>query len=767
MSGVSKKNVLKKAVLIILSIFLLLFIVALSIFFTIYFSVSIDASAYESDLPTLKVYYDDGVETVDLSILGQKYATYEEISPYIIDAFIAVEDKRFFSHNGVDYRRLIGATVSNIKAGSFKEGGSTITQQLIKNTELDSRKTFTRKIKEMRLAHQLERKFDKKQIIEKYLNTIYFSNGIYGIATATEHIFGKAPSEVTLSEAAVLAGLVKNPQKYSPLNSVENAEARRNVVLKLMLEQEKITENDYNIAKTAEIATVDRQNAVNGEIAYLNEVITECAELLQVSEKELLRSGLSVYTYLDKGLQRYASQLIAENNSVIPTCNNGNSAEYATVIADNTSGGIKAVLNSSGTSLSEIRRQPGSTIKPFLSYLPAAEYNGYAPSTPVSDIKRVFGSYAPENYKKIYKGDVLLRDAVASSSNSVALELSSQVGLERCRQLAEGLGLQFDEEDNTLPIVLGGMRRGVTMPELLSAYLTLANLGEFKTPHYIKSVKSDTKTLFSDTKTASRDKVISPESAYLVTEMLKYTVTHGTASKLSAIVGDVAAKTGTVGVNGGNANAVCAAYTPAYTAICSVYSIDNKSENLLPEKVTGGSYPAYICAQLLEKAVKTPSYFDVPDEIVELDIDSTTLREERVLRLANEFIPEAFRRREVFAAKFAPSELSERGLIPDITDLRFTTTDFGPQIEFSADSSIRYKIYRKSANQTEILLTEINSTGETVTFLDYGNEESGYVSYKIEAVNQFGATKEYSGGVIVLVRNAPPLQTRFPQWLFR
>ena len=159
MSGVKKKNVLKKAILILLSVFLLLFIAAVSVFFTIYFSVSLDANAYESDLPTLKVFYDDGIETVDLSILGQKYSSYEEISPYIIDAFIAVEDKRFFSHNGVDYKRLIGATVSNLKSGSIKEGGSTITQQLIKNTELDSRKTFTRKIKEMRLAHQLEKKF--------------------------------------------------------------------------------------------------------------------------------------------------------------------------------------------------------------------------------------------------------------------------------------------------------------------------------------------------------------------------------------------------------------------------------------------------------------------------------------------------------------------------------------------------------------------------------------------------------------------------------
>lgn len=765
MSGVEKKKKLKKAVLIILSIFLLIIAIALSVFFTIYFSVSLDASAYETEVPSLKIYYDDGVESIDLSVMSKKYAVYEEISPYLIDAFVAVEDKRFFEHNGVDYRRLVGATVNNLKAGGIKEGGSTITQQLIKNTELDSRKTFTRKIKEMRLAHQLEKEFDKKEILEKYLNTIYFSNGIYGIANATERIFGKNPSEVSLSEAAILAGLVKNPQKYSPLNSIENAEARRNIVLKLMFEQEKIDEVSYDAAVSEKIVVSEVKPEESGELSYLNEVLRECSERLGVSEKELMKSDVSIYTYLDKELQIYANGILAASN--LPSCNNGKAAEYATVFADNKSGGIKAVLNSSGTSLSEIRKQPGSAVKPFLSYLPAAEFCGYAPATPVSDIKRTFGSYEPENYKKIYKGEILLRDAVASSSNSVALELANEAGLDRCKKVAEDFGLTFDAADNTLPIVLGGMSRGTTFAEISQAYMTLANFGQTTIPHYIKSVKNDEKTLFSDNTETRQINSVSRESAYLVTEMLKNTVLNGTASKLSAVAGDVAAKTGTVGANGGNSNAVCAAYTPEYTVISSLYSVDNRTENLLSERVTGGTYPAEICAQLLRKTVLTPSFFDVPEDIVELELDSSALKEDRVLLIANEDIPETFRQREVFNSEYAPTEYSERGIIPDIADLNFSTENGNPHIRFSANNAIRYKIYRKFSDGGYLLLKEVADTDGIVDYEDTENTENGYVSYKIEAINVFGGVKEYNGGVIILFKNDLSLQPRFPQWLFR
>lgn len=765
MSGVKNKKTLKKALLLILSIFLLIIAIALAAFFTIYFSVSLDASAYENEIPSLKIYYDDGVETVDLSVMSKKYVAYDDLSPYLIDAFVAVEDKRFFSHNGVDYKRLIGATVNNLKAGGIKEGGSTITQQLIKNTELDSQKTFSRKIKEMRLAHQLEKEFDKKEILEKYLNTIYFSNGIYGIANATERIFGKTPSEISLSEAAILAGLVKNPQKYSPLNSVENAESRRNIVLKLMLEQNKIDESEYDSAIAEKIAVSNEIPETNGELSYLNEVLRECAERLGVSEKELMKSNVSIYTYFDKELQSYANKIIADNE--LPTCNNGKTAEYGALIADNANGGIKAVLNSSGTSLSEIRKQPGSAIKPFLSYLPAAEFGGYAPSTPVSDIKRTFGSYEPENYKKIYKGEVLLRDAVASSSNSVALELADKVGLERCKEVATDFGLVFDAEDGTLPIVLGGLHRGVTLSEISEAYMTLANFGQTTVPHYIKSVKNGDKTLFSDNFDRRQITSVSRESAFLVTEMLKNTVKNGTASKLSSILGDVAAKTGTVGANGGNSNAICAAYTPKYTVVSSFYSLDNKNENLLSERITGGTYPAEICAHLLRKTVVSPSYFEVPEDIVELEIDSSSLKDDRILLLANEDIPQTFRQREVFNSKYAPTEYSERGIIPEVSDLNFSTENGYPHIRFSANDAIRYKLYRKSSDGAYQFLQEISNTDGLVDYEDTENVENGYVSYKLEAINVFGGIKEYEGGVIILFRNDLSLPPRFRQWLFR
>lgn len=361
----------------------------------------------------------------------------------------------------------------------------------------------------------------------------------------------------------------------------------------------------------------------------------------------------------------------------------------------------------------------------------------------------------------------MLRDAVASSSNSVALELANEVGLERCKQVATDFGLTFDAADDTLPIVLGGMSHGTTFAEITKAYMSLANFGQITHTHYIKSIRNDEKTLFSDNAEKLRVNSVSRESAYLVTEMLKNTVQNGTASKLSAVVGDVAAKTGTVGANGGNSNAVCAAYTPEYSVVSSFYSVDNRTENLLSERVTGGSYPAEICARLLRKKVETPSFFDIPEDIVELELDSSALKEDRVLLLANEDIPETFRQREVFNSEYAPTEYSERGIIPDISDLNFSTDNGHPHIRFSANNAIRYKIYRKSADGGYLLLTEIANSDELVDYEDTENTENGYVSYKIEAINVFGGVKEYNGGVIILFRNDLSLQPRFPQWLFR
>lgn len=222
-------------------------IIAATVFASIYFSVKLDAEAVIAERAQV-VFYDSSGKITEYSTLS-RYVKYEDIGTDIINSFVALEDKRFFNHHGVDYYRTAGALVKNIKAGGYKEGGSTITQQLAKNTMLSSEKTIVRKIKEMKLAKDIEKNYSKEEILEMYLNAIYFGNGVYGIDSACKYYFDKKPSEVGIAESAILAGIVKSPQNYSPVNNPEKAKERMNLVLKLMYEQDYISETEYEQAK--------------------------------------------------------------------------------------------------------------------------------------------------------------------------------------------------------------------------------------------------------------------------------------------------------------------------------------------------------------------------------------------------------------------------------------------------------------------------------------------------------------------------------------
>ena len=262
-------------------------------------------------------------------------APLNEISPHIVNAFVALEDKRFYSHHGLDYRRIAGALINNIKAGYMKEGGSTITQQLAKNAILTNEKSIVRKLKEAKLAKQIEKRYSKDQIMEMYLNTIYFGHSLYGVRAATERLFDKKPSDVSLSEAAILAGIVKNPKKNSPLNSVENALERRDLVLKLMKDQGYIDENEYNAAVAEGYSEPDTTASDNPYLKYAESAAEEAADILGISEKSLFTGGYVVNTYLDSELQRNvyeirngesfstdgvtSTELIADNRSGVET----------------------------------------------------------------------------------------------------------------------------------------------------------------------------------------------------------------------------------------------------------------------------------------------------------------------------------------------------------------------------------------------------------------------------------------------------------------
>ena len=347
-------------------------------------------------------------------ILPQEYkivTPISEISPYIVNAFVALEDKRFYTHHGLDYRRIVGAMINNIKAGYMKEGGSTITQQLAKNAILTNEKSLVRKLKEAKLARQIEKRYSKDEIMEMYLNTIYFGHSLYGVRSATERLFGKSPNDVSLSEAAILAGIVKNPKRNSPLNSVENALERRDLVLKLMKEQGYIGDDEYNSAVSEGYTEPTVLSADSEYLKYAESAAEEAAKILGISEKALLTGGFTVNTYMNADIQKSVYNIRNDKNLKV---SDANSTE---LIADNLTGGIIAYDSDVSYNPMEFRRSPGSTLKPFMAYLPALESGKYSPISPILDEKTVFGDYSPKNYQNIYSGWCSINDAVISSAN--------------------------------------------------------------------------------------------------------------------------------------------------------------------------------------------------------------------------------------------------------------------------------------------------------------------------------------------------------------
>ncbi|MDE7337491.1 MAG: transglycosylase domain-containing protein, partial [Clostridia bacterium] len=260
---------------------------------------------------SLNVY--DGDNKMILDKKNQEYVDYSQIPKLLSDAFIAVEDKRFYSHHGIDYIRIAGAMLNNVK-GNRTQGASTITQQLVKNTYLSSEQTFSRKFKEMQTAIKLEKQLSKEQILEYYLNMLYFGSGEYGIKNASLRFFGKDISQLNALECAMLAGIVKSPTKYNPINNYDNSILRARTVLKLMLEQNKISQNIYDSYINCNI--IIKNNIIENTLDknYLNATIQEACNILSISDKELMKSGYSVYTYYDEITQKKLRSTVCNSN---------------------------------------------------------------------------------------------------------------------------------------------------------------------------------------------------------------------------------------------------------------------------------------------------------------------------------------------------------------------------------------------------------------------------------------------------------------------
>lgn len=618
-----------KICMIILAIIVSLIALSVGIFFILIeprFNImngeQLDLGKLSSECGSFTLLDCDG-NPLDTSVLGSNYVKVkiDDIPSQTKDAFIAIEDKRFYSHSGVDYKRVISAAINNLKSFSFEQGASTITQQLIKNTHLSNKKTVSRKLNEMRLARALERVKSKDEILESYFNILYFGSGIRGLGTASRVYFGIDPSELSLAQSAALASIINNPTKFNPYYNIDNLNSRKELVLRLMRDRQMISSNDYNAAISESL-----HFASSRQSQFAAGAIKSACHMFDCSEKQLFAKNIELKTSYNKRISAVARDLITD----IEDCN------ARIFVLDNKSGGVVCDETNCEKYINP-RRSPASTIKPFVCFAPVLE-SGMTPLDQIDDSPTSFGQYKPKNYKDVYRGYISIADGLAYSSNIVATKLLGDIGVENGIDVAQKFGLPFDDGDNSLAVALGGMVNGVTLPELANAYRTLANGGNFSEMSYIDSGKK---------KQISR--AVNDDTAYLITDMLLSCAQIGTAKQLKSY-DFLSAKTGTNGDKNGNYDCYCIAYTPKVTIAVWL----GARQNPLPNHVTGATC-CKIVSQLIDGAkIDTDTPFEVPFSVSVFDVDGRELNASHRVYLADPLLPRRYRIKAYLSKRFLP-----------------------------------------------------------------------------------------------------------------
>jgi penicillin-binding protein 1A len=552
------------------------------------------------------------------------WVSINQIPDDLKNAFIAVEDARFSEHHGVDPVRIAGAFVADIKSGDLSQGGSTITQQLIKNTMLSPKKTIKRKIQEAYLAYKLENVYSKDQILEAYLNTIYLGGpgvNAYGVEAASLVYFGKHVDKLDLAESAVIAGITRNASIYSPYSSEENAKERQKLVLNLMLEQDKITRDEYNDAVNEKLVYKSASWVNDYAHPYfvdqvINDVVNDLMKKYNYSkqdaEAKVYNGGLKIYSTMDIDIQDDIEKSF-ENKKLFPKNTqdeNGNiEPQGAMTILDYHTGEVKGLVGGRGgkgkrllNRATQTRRQPGSAIKPLTVYTPAID-NGYTTRSPIDDtpftVHQSSGDWQIHNYEKTYAGRVNLRDAIQHSRNIPAAKIVMDLGVDTSVEYAEKFGLKIDPEDKfPAPMALGGFTHGISPLQMAAAYGALANGGVYIAPHTYTKVTDNNGDVLLDND-FDKHVVVSKQVSYIMTDLMRSVVTGGTGRSAQLSHMPVAGKTGTTS---NYKDAWFAGYTPYYSAV--VWMGYDQNEVLKKPGggyVTGGNYPARLWKDAMAK----------------------------------------------------------------------------------------------------------------------------------------------------------------------
>ncbi len=548
-------------------------------------------ATYASDLPDTSgiwnVERQPSITFVDvkgktIAVQGAAYAPpveLDKVPANLTDAIIAVEDRRFFGHFGVDLIGLARAAYTNARAGRIVQGGSTLTQQLAKNLFLSSERTYRRKIQEVMLALWLEHKFTKDEILSLYLNRVYFGRGAWGVEAASLSYFGKPAAGLDLGEAAMIAGLLKAPNRYSPSSDISRAERRATIVLDVMVKAGKIStdERDMAFAKPIRVRPTKATPSASYFVDWLAPQVRR-----RVGE---VKTDLMVYTTLDLSAQRAAerslSRFLTEEQAE-------RKAGQGALVALDQSGAVVAMAGGKSYAASQFnratqaRRQPGSAFKPFV-YLAAIE-NGLTPWTLREDKPITIGDWSPQNYKKDFKGEMNLTRALSKSVNTIAVQLAEETGRTRVASLARRLGMNSPIA-TTRSMSLG--TNETTLIELTSSYAPFAN-GGFRAENYgMVRIQARNGPVLWQRKEVPPAKVIEDHNLAAIDLMLQSVVKYGTGRRAKISGHEVGGKTGTTN---SFRDAWFIGYSEGQTA--GVWIGDDKNQSM--DKVTGGTLPASI-----------------------------------------------------------------------------------------------------------------------------------------------------------------------------
>ncbi|PYF06901.1 penicillin-binding protein 1A [Ureibacillus chungkukjangi] len=723
--------------------------------------------------PISSEFYDTNGELfATIGAESRKYVEYDDIPEDMVDAILATEDVRFFNHFGIDVWRLGSAVIANFTQGFGSQGASTITQQVVKNSFLSNDKQLKRKAQEAWLAIQLERQYEKEEIFEMYFNKILMSGRIYGFGTASEYFFGKEPSELELDEMALLAGIPQSPNRYNPYKNPERAQQRRDLVLDLMVQHKKITQEQATAAKEIDVtsrllAEEERQSVAGTKYdAFLDVVLNELEEK---GDGEALAEGIKVYTTLDPKAQSTVEDIL-NNPENFPTEN----IEAGVSVVNTKTGEIAAIgggrnYANRGYNFAQdlTQRSPGSTIKPLIDYGPAIENLKWSTGQTIVDEKMNYSNSKQviTNFDNKYLGTMTVRQALYQSRNVPAVKTLQEVGIDKAEEFINKLGIEPEavyESD-----AIGGGKVYISPIQLSAAYAAFGNNGVYSDPTSIKEVvyRDGTKNSYKSKQVPA----MSDYTAYMVTDILRDVVSQkpgasGTAAAVSGI--DIAGKTGTTNYSADEfekqdlpessvPDSWFAGYSTNYSiAVWSGYSkrydpITTWDERRLPQRLFK-SIMTEISADIETANFKKPS------SVVEATIEVGT----NPLQLASEYTPSELRQTELFVKGTEPTQISEEfeqlelnaptnlqanySVEGNLVDL---TWDYTPPSD-EEDIDITFEVSMGMDNQKPVV---ISSTGEMRATLS--NLEAGR-NYTFSVVAISGDVRSEPASVSIYIENA-------------